>query len=99
MPIDLRNIRDPELVHWALGGLGAAWLALQVVHTRAQPLGWWGLVLMFLAVVLPGIARRRGTGQYHSERGRQRARESESVIVGAHSVTLPFRAILSLTGQ
>jgi TolB-like protein/Flp pilus assembly protein TadD len=78
------RLRQRKLVQWGLAYLAGAWVALQVLGQIGQNFGWSSLVMRQTTVALGfGVLPVLVLAYYHGDRGEQRVRAPELLILGA----------------
>jgi len=78
----LQRIKDRALVQWALVYLAAAWVVLQVTGFAADRLSWSPLVPQGIGLLsFVGLFVTLVVAWYHGEKGRQRVRRTEVLLI------------------
>lgn len=76
------RLRQRKLFQWALAYAGGAWLLLQVVGLLSDTYGWPAVIMRVLpVVVITGLLTVIVIAWSHGERGAQRVRTIELVII------------------
>ncbi len=78
----LQRVRDRALIQWALVYLAGAWVVLQVVGFAAIRLSWSPLIPQGLGLLaFIGLFVILVVAWYHGERGRQRVKGTEVLLI------------------
>ncbi|MFC1659884.1 adenylate/guanylate cyclase domain-containing protein [Gemmatimonadota bacterium] len=78
----LQRIKDRALIQWALVYLAGAWVVLQVTGFAADRLSWSPLIPQGIGLLaFIGLFVTLVVAWYHGERGRQRVRRAEILLI------------------
>jgi TolB-like protein/Flp pilus assembly protein TadD len=78
----LQRVKERALLQWALVYLAGAWVVLQVVGFASERLLWFALIQQGMALVaFIGLLVTLVVAWYHGEKGRQRVRPTEVLII------------------
>lgn len=78
------RVKESKLVQWALAYLASAWVLLQVAAFLSSTYGWSPVVLrVTTAIAISGFLAALVVAYYHGERGEQRVRTTEVVLLVA----------------
>lgn len=92
-----QNLKQRNVIQWAIAYVAGAWLILEVLGFVAENFGWPAGVVRGATVLLGfGFLVALVLAWYHGERGRQRATGLELVLVGA-LLLLAGTAVLRVT--
>ncbi len=78
----LQRIKDRALIQWALVYLAGAWVVLQVAGFAAERLSWSPLIPQGIGLLaFIGLFVTLVVAWYHGEKGRQRIRRTEVLLI------------------
>ena len=78
----LQRLKDRALIQWALVYLAGAWVVLQVVGFATDRLSWSPLIPQGIGLLaFVGLCVTLVVAWYHGEKGRQRIRRTEVLII------------------
>lgn len=80
----LQSVKDKALIQWALVYLAGAWAILQVTGFSADRLSWSPMILQGMGLLaFVGLLVTLVVAWYHGEKGRQRVRRTEVLLISA----------------